>query len=216
MSDFPRCVGALVAGPASLARQTLLLVLFTTIALAAGAGLARADRGVGVNLGRIHIDDLLKPGGAYNLPVLGVVNTGDEVSDYQVLIGHLEGNTKRRPAPAWFDFQPNRFSLEPGGVQNVKIRLALPTGAEPGDYFAYIEAHLVTQQAGATVGAAAATELSFAVTPSSWLQSQRVRFNRFVDDGEPWTYLAPVALLIAIALVYLRRSFRIRLRVERK
>ena len=38
--------------------------------------------GVGVNLGKIEIDEPLKPGGIYNFPSIGVINTGDEAGDY--------------------------------------------------------------------------------------------------------------------------------------
>jgi hypothetical protein len=178
-------------------------------ALAVAAADAHADRGVGVNLGRIRIEDHLKPGGSYSLPVLGVVNTGDEPSEYEVVINHLQGEDKLPPPPGWFSVQPDRFSLEPGRVQTVRIRLTLPTEAEPGDYFAFIEAHLAPTGGAATVGAAAATQLSFTVKPSSWLQAQRVRVNRWIDGSEPWSYVVPGLSLVALGLLTVRRFFRI-------
>ena len=49
-----------------------------------------ADRGVGVSLGSISIDEVLRPGGSYGLPVLGVLNSGDEASEYLVTVSYDE------------------------------------------------------------------------------------------------------------------------------
>jgi len=40
-----------------------------------------ANVGVGVGLGKIQIDELLKSGGIYKLPSIPVINTGDEAGD---------------------------------------------------------------------------------------------------------------------------------------
>ena len=175
-----------------------------------------ADRGVGVNLGRIAIEDKLSPGGGYNLPTLGVINTGGEPGNYEVVISYVQDQKEMRPPASWFDFQPQRFFLEAGQTQSVRIRLTLPTGADPGDYFAFIEAHPIAESAGVTVGVAAATRLSFTVKPANWLEAQRVRLNRFIDENEPWSYVVPGAILAALVLLFTRRFFRIRLRVERR
>jgi hypothetical protein len=113
-----------------------LLVSLLAAALALLPGMSHADRGVGVNLGRIEIDDRLLPGGAYNLPTLGVINTGDEPGEYEVVITHQQDQREERPPEGWFSFQPQRFFLAAGRTQNVRIRLTLPAGAKPCDYFA--------------------------------------------------------------------------------
>lgn len=199
-----------------MTRRAGTLLAFVVLVSVITGGVGHAERGVGVNLGRIKIEDRLSPGGAYVLPVLGVINTGDEAGEYEVVVTHLEGQRQFPAAPDWFTLQPQRFFLDPGKVQNVSIRLTIPTGADPGDYFGYIEAHILGSQEGATIGAAAATELSFTVKPSSWLAAQRARVKRYVDDSEPWSYLIPAAFLAVLLVLLVRRSFRIRLRVERR
>jgi ABC-type Fe3+ transport system permease subunit len=94
--------------------------------------------------------------------------------------------------------------------------MTLPTNVVPGRYFALIEAHRVARGEGVAVGAAAATKLTFTVKPSSWLQAQQVRLNRWIDQANPWSYLIPGALLAATVLVAIRRYFRVGLRIERR
>lgn len=175
-----------------------------------------ADRGVGVNLGRIEIEEELTPGGAYGLPALGVLNTGDEPGDYEVEVTYLHDQPQRRPPAGWFELQPRRFFLDAGETRTVDVRLTLPTGAEPGDYFAFLEAHPVADGEGVTVGVAAATKVSFSVKPSSWLQAQRVQLNRWIDESQPWSYLAAASILGGLLLVVARRYVRFRLPVERR
>jgi hypothetical protein len=139
-----------------------------------------------------------------------VINTGSESGKYEVVVGYLEGQPQSRPPQGWFDFQPREFSLDGGKIQNVRVRLSLPSGADPGSYFAYIEAHALPDQ-GTAISAAAATKVSFAVKPSSWFAAQKVRVNHFLDDNQPWTYLVAALALAAILLFSLARRFRISL-----
>ena len=184
--------------------------------LIANARISYAERGVGVNLGQIKIEDRLSPGGGYSLPALGVINTGDKYGDYEVVITYLEGQKESRPPEAWFNFNPNRFSLAAGDGQTVEIRLELPTGADPGDYFAFVEAHPLAENSGPSIGLAAATKLSFSVKPSNWFEVQAIRFNRYIDDSQPWSYVIPFAILVVLLLLLARRFFRVGLRVERR
>ena len=55
-----------------------------------------ADRGVGVTLGSISIDERLAKGGGYSLPTLGVINTGDEAGEYEVVISYHQGSGPTR------------------------------------------------------------------------------------------------------------------------
>jgi len=173
-----------------------------------------ADQGVGVNLGSINVDDRLRPGGDYGLPTLGVLNSGDEPGEYILSIGHDEKQTELEPPVGWFEFQPPRFHLDAGETRNVDIRLKLPSGADPGDYFAYIEARPVAKSADANVGIAAATRLSFTVEPSSWLDAQRRIFERWYNDNLPWTFVLPVLGLLSMALFYASKRLRFRLPFE--
>lgn len=53
--------------------------------------LALARIGVGVGIGKIVVDQPLKPGLIYTLPSLPVLNTGDEPAEYGVSIEYHEG-----------------------------------------------------------------------------------------------------------------------------
>lgn len=196
-------------------KRTLRLMVLLLAAALLLPQTAAAERGVGVTLGRIVIEDRLAPGGGYTLPDLGVINTGDERGTYEIGISYLQDQKQLRPPRDWFHVQPRRFSLDGKQAQAVRIRMVLPTGAEPGDYFALIEARMVAEEeGGVAIGAGAATVLSFSVKPSSWWQAQRVRLERYLEEGEPWTYALPAALLLALLLFALARSFR--LRIERR
>jgi hypothetical protein len=177
---------------------------------------AVADRGVGVSLGSISVDDRLARGGSYHLATLGVINTGDEPGEYEVRVTHLDSQPQLRPGAGWFDLQPRRFFLAAGEAQSVEVHLNLPMGADPGDYFAYLEAHPLTNDQGVSIGVAAATKLTFSVKPSSWLDALVVRTNRLLDDVYPWAYLLGAAVLVALAIRHLRRSFRIDVKVQRR
>lgn len=167
----------------------------------ASSRVSEADRGVGVSLSRIDVADVLRPGGSYSLPSLGVLNTGDEPGDYEVRIGYVEGQSQQRPDQGWLDFQPRRFFLQPGESRSVEIRIELPSGADPGDYFAFIEARPVSETSNVSIGVAAATRLSFTVDSSSWFAAQRLRISRFLRDTEPWSYVVE-GLIVAGLLVY--------------
>jgi len=196
--------------------NAVALGLALLVALLATGSSARADVGVGVNLGRIEIDDDLSPGGRYRLPTLGVINTGDEPGDYEVVISYLADQEERRPPEDWFEFDPQRFFLEAGETQAVNIRISLPTGARPDDYFALIEAHPVSTEEGVTIGVAAATKLTFTVKPSSQFSAWLLQIRYFFDDSSPWSYVIPSSLAALLLLYLLRRFFRLRLRIERR
>ena len=199
-------------------RAWLLLSVLAAMPAVISATAASAGVGVGVNVARIAVADLLKPGGGYTLPSVGVINTGDQSGDYEVYVTYLHDQPQRRPPGDWFDLQPQRFFLEPNQTQRVAIRLDLPSGAEPGDYFAFLEARPVTETSGVSIGVAAATKLSFTVQPSSWLAAQRLHVSRFLRDLEPWSYLIE-GLILAGALAYAVRRYspvRVRSPFERR
>ena len=204
-------------------RCDLMRVIVVVVGLALAAALlapasgVRADVGVGVNLGKIDIDDKLAPGGRYNLPSLGVINTGDEPGDYEVVISYMGDQDEARPPADWFEFEPQRFFLEAGGSQLVEIRIVLPSGAGPDDYFALIEAHPVPDdEEGVNISVAAATKLTFTVRPSNLLAAWILQAQNFIEDGEPWTYVIPASLVLLLVVYLLRRNFRFRFGVERR
>jgi hypothetical protein len=173
-----------------------------------------ADRGVGVNVGRIEINDVLSAGRSYDLPAVGVINTGDEVQDYEVEITHLEVQSQRKPDPQWFNFSPQHFSVQPGKTQMVDISVTIPGGAKAGNYFAYVEAHSAPTGKGETIGIAAATKLLFSVKQSSWLTVQRYRINDFIDSTQPWIVLVPV--VAGLLLLVFKNRQRIPFEIRRK
>lgn len=189
-----------------------VVAVLTGVLWPAWAG--HADQGVGVNLGSIQVEQVLRPGGSYGLPALGVLNSGDEPGQYVVAITYDEHQARLQPREGWFSIQPQTFRLAPGETRSVDIRLDLPTGAGPGDYFAYIEARPVDDGEGVRVNIAAATRLSFTVEPASWLDAQRRRVERFLRDNQPWTSLLPLAAVAGFAFAWCSRRVRFRLPFE--
>ncbi|MGE0058475.1 MAG: hypothetical protein AB7T32_10880 [Dehalococcoidia bacterium] len=172
-----------------------------------------AERGVGVTLGEITVNGSVKPGGQYHLPQIGVLNTGSTAEDYRLSLSFLTNRSELRPDESWLRFDPPIVRIEPGASQMVNVRLEVPTGARAGDYFALLEAS-VGDQSTDTMLAGAATKLTFTVAPSSWLDAQRTRLNRWLDDAQPWTTIVPIALLVAIAFRWSSRRVRFRLPFE--
>lgn len=177
--------------------------------------LAFAKVGVGVGTGKIIVDEQLKPGLIYTLPVLPVLNTGDEPGEYGVSIEYHEGQETRadmglKPLEEWFSFVPSNFHLEPGQVQTVEIRLNLPIkGVRPGQYFVYLEAHPVQESvAGQTrVGIAAATKLWFTVEPANFFSGVYYRVVSLLTLYSPWSYVALAILGVVILIALFRRFF---------
>jgi hypothetical protein len=177
---------------------------------------AAADVGVAMDVGRIEVEQRLAKGGSYQLPMIGVRNPGTETASYQMSTGPLQGQGQRRPPPDWFTFQPERFTLEPGATIPVRVGLEIPTDADPDDYYALLRAEVVSQGAGAQVGAAAAAPLTFTVEPSTILEAWLLRGQRALEDWAPWSYLIMAALVVAAMIRWLRRRYRLGLRVERR
>ena len=180
----------------------VLLLLFALLSVR----ISHADRGVGINVSRISIADSLAQGGGYNLPAFAVINTGDEATEYELLMITVANQIQLRPDLDWLEFQPRRFWLSPGELQHVSTKLVVPSGADTGDYYAQILAQPVREGSGATIGIAAATQLTFTVEPSSWLAAQRLRISRFLRDIEPWSYVVE-GLFLAGGLIYLAARY---------
>jgi hypothetical protein len=163
-----------------------------------------ADRGVGVTLGEIVVEERLAPGGSWELARLGVLNTGDEPGAYEVTVSYADDAGAKRPPPSWFQFSPSRFDLAAGDSRMVDVQLTLPTGADAGQYFAYLEAHPVTEKEGVSVSVAAATKVSFTVKEAGWLEAQRTRVNRWLDENQALIFAGLAAALLV--LLYVKRN----------
>ncbi|MCH8062456.1 MAG: molecular chaperone [Chloroflexi bacterium] len=185
-------------------RLTLTLLI---VALALLPGAAWAQAGVGINVGSIQIDQDLAPGGIYNLPAVGVINTGNESSDYSLRITYLADRPEMRPSEDWFSFNPPVFRLEPGEDGTVGIRVHVPVAARSGDYFALLEAYPVPSgQSGALISVAAATKLSFTVRPSNVFTGSLVWGYHRMNDTSPYSYIV-LGLLMLVILGFLARRF---------
>ena len=176
-----------------------------------------ASVGVGVNLGKIEIDEPLKPGGLYNFPSIGVINTGDEAGDYELAVTYHQDQPEQRPLEEWFTFTPSSFRLEPGESQSVAVQLALPLKMTPGDYFAYLEAHpVIIAGPGTTIGLAAATKTYFTVAPANIFQAITHRISSFVQNNAPWTYVALAIATGAGVIALFKRFFAFQFGIKRK
>ena len=193
-----------------------VIIFFTVFALSASPVIAKL--GVGVGIGKIVVEDILKPGQIYILPDLVVINTGDVASNYGVSTAFHEGQPELRPEGEWLSFTPKTFYLEPGEVKQVKIKLDLPLKMEPGDFFAYLEAFPINEaEAGVTsVGIAAAAKLYFTVEPASMLDAIYYKLQSLWNVYDPWPQRGLVVLAILILLATVKHYLSIDIGIKRK
>ncbi len=193
---------------------TVSIILITLLPL---FGTALASVGVGVNLGKIEINEPLKPGGIYNFPNLGVINTGDEPGDYEVAVTYHQDQPQLRPEEEWFNFSPKKFHLDAGESQSVATKLILPVNTRPGEYFAYLEAHPVVESGpGTTIGVAAATKAYFTVAPANIWQAAYYRVASFFSVNAPWSYIVLAALILLIAAGLAKRYLSFQFSIRKK
>ena len=194
-----------------------ILISLLIPALFASPLFTLASVGVGVNLGKINIEEPLKPGGLYTFPVIGVINTGDTAGDYAFEVTYHQDQPELRPDAEWFSFSPSTFSLEAGESQNVEIQLSLPVKMKPGDDFAYLEAHpVVVSGPGTTIGIAAATKTYFTVVPANLWQALIHRVSSFFSLYAPWPQVVLAIIIGAVLLSLFRRFFSFNIGISRK
>jgi len=197
-------------------RRFAIIAALVFIALLSDIGTSWAQVGVGVNLGKIEVDEPLMPGGIYRLPSVGVINTGHEAGDYEVEVTYMHEQEELKPAAEWLRFDPQTFPLEPGASRAVAITLSVPMNARPGDYFALIEAHPIVKKSGVAIGVAAATKLYFSVKPANIVAAVRARVTSFLENTSPYSYASLGAVGLIVVIFLFRRYFRIRFRLERR
>ncbi len=192
---------------------TLFLILSLTLPLIALAGV-----GVGVNLGKIEIDEPLKPGGIYNFPSIGVLNTGDTAGQYELAVTYHQDQPQLKPSAEWFSFSPGLFHLEPGASQNVAVKLSLPVKLKPGDYFSYLEAHPVIKAkgGGTTIGVAAATKTYFTIAPANIWQAIYYKTASLLTIYAPWTYVVLAIIAGAIIIAIFRKFFAFQFMIKKR
>jgi hypothetical protein len=192
----------------------LLTAVVTVSMLGALSAPATADIGVGVDIAEIVIDEVLAGGNTYSLPAVGVANTGDRTTGYEVEITYMNGQEEMAPSADWFQFDPQRFSLEAGTSRKVGISLHVPRDAPTGQYFALIEAHpVVGGGGGTTIGIAAATKLRFSVGRDV---SVLTAIGDFLRDHAPHTYVGLGLIAAIVVVLLLRRFLRFRFSVQRR
>jgi len=193
------------------------IIVLSVIVLLAVPLFAFARVGVGVNLGKIELDKPLKPGGIYNFPSLGVINTGDEAGDYEVAVTYHQDQPQLRATQEWFDFSPAQFHLEAGKSQSVAVKLNLPMKVKPGDYFCYLEAHpIIKAGPGTTIGVAAATKTYFTVAPANIWQAIYYRVSFFFAANAPLSYVVLAVVAAAIIIAIFRKFFAFKINIRKK
>lgn len=178
-----------------------------------------ANVGVGVGLGKVVLDAPLKPGTIYDLPTLPVINTGDELTEYEAFIEYQENVPELRPGRDWVTFTPRTFSLEPGKVQPVTMTLQVPVNAKPGQYYAFLEARPLRKTrttGGASVGVAAASKFYFTVAPSNIFQAFFYRLISLITRYKPWTYIAFGLVGFIFLAAAFKKFFKLELAISRK
>lgn len=186
-----------------------IILVFASLAFLAFPLSAYAKLGVGVATGKIVVEDKLRPGMIYNLPVLTVLNTGDEEAEYEVGVAYHEKQPELRPLEKWFEFSPKKFSLKPGEGQKVKIKLNLPVRTEPGSYFCYLEGYpLKKSESGqASVGIAAGTKLYFTVVPANPVLGVYFKAASLWKINQPWSSRIAIALGAVVVYFLLNKYF---------
>ena len=189
-------------------RPVLAGVMAGTFAFVVATGALPVVASMGVDLAEIKVDESLRPGEVYQLPAVGVLNTGDHAASYEAAITHVIDPTEPVPYADWFLIEPRSFDLEPGASTRVAVSLRLPVDAREGDYSVLIEVHPVIGGGGATArGDTAATKLLFSVKRTDGGFFQRAALHVYIASG----------LAAAVMLAWLmRRFFPLRLRLERR
>ena len=184
--------------------------------------IAFARIGVGVGTGKIQVDQELKAGLIYTLPPFSVINTGDEPASYKVFVQHRENQPELVAAPEWFTLSPQTFTLQPGKVQTVRVKLNLPIqGVKPGDYFGLLTAQpdLPAVTAGGTsIGVAAASKLYFTVAPANIFEGIYYRAVSLLHLWSPGSYIVLGVVILSLLAVILRRfvSFNFGINIKKQ
>jgi len=168
-----------------------------------------AKIGVGVNTGKIYVDEVLKAGQIYKLPSITIINTGDEPSDYEVGVTYHQDQPQFLPDQNWFIFSPGKFYLNPKEAQLVEIKINLPLRIEPGDYFAYLEGRPIktTQKGTASIGVAAAAQLYFTAEPANIFYAIYYKIKSFFEVYAPWPQRALILIGIISAILLIKKYF---------
>lgn len=185
------------------------LMLVTVPAMAAQP---ESQSSAAINRAEIVVDKPLEPGQTLELPPIGVINIGRTRASYGMQLGpRIRDQKELSPEASWVSFSPNEMSLKPKEAMSVRPWLSIPLNAEPGKYFALLQAYAKAETTGgaSSVSAAAATKLEFEVVENSLL---RALWNRFLAYA-PWSFIAVGLVILALLFLLLRKRYGFKLRL---
>jgi len=155
----------------------------------------------------VRLAAVAQPGKSYDLPPVGVINTGTHAEAVSVHVERVSRGAGRPVPPSWVEATGPSVRLLPHHATRIPLKLTVPADAKPGAYLSDIVVVAgTTSSAGmANLGVAAATRLEFRVAPAP----------APVAAVPPWAWWCAGGLvLLAIAAGGIRRS-GLRIRVER-
>ncbi len=197
--------------------KLVLIVMLVLLLVLSGTSLAYAqDIGVGINIGKISVDEPMMPGGSYGLPSINIINTGEVTSNYEIGVSYHRNQPEMRPPAEWFEFDPATVTLEPGQSAPIAITLDLPLKAKSGDYFAYLEAHPLAKEGEVAIGIAAAAKLYFTIKPANIFSAFANQVSEFFTDYSPYTWVVLGVVVLIIIFFLIRRFVHISFRVEKR
>jgi hypothetical protein len=184
-----------------------LALLAAFLVLASFPVRSEASIGIGVQDGPVRLASVASPGHSYDLPPVGVINTGTHAEAVGVRIERVSPGPGRPVPPSWVQATGPSVRLLPRHATRIPLKLTVPADAKPGAYLSDIVVVAVTPASAgkANIGVAAATKLEFRVGPAPAPGAA----------VPPWTWWAAGGLvLLTIVTVGIRRS-GLRIRVER-
>ncbi|MFH0942999.1 MAG: hypothetical protein V1810_02375 [Candidatus Beckwithbacteria bacterium] len=198
-------------------KKILVLITCLLTAVILFSSTTAANIGVGVNTGKIQVEEKLKAGMIYKLPPITIINTGDEPAEYGTSISFHAEQPELLPKQEWFSFNPDKFHLEPGKAQLVEITINLPIKIEPGNYFAYLEGHPVATmtEGTTTLGVAAASKLYFTVVPANIFYGIYYKLITFWEVYAPWPQRVAIFLGVILALLAFKKFFKIEVKTKK-
>jgi hypothetical protein len=192
------------------------LRLWFTVPLAAPAAFlvlvgfpvrSEASIGIGVQDGPVRLASVAQPGKSYDLPPVGVINTGTHAEAVSVHVERVSRGGGRLVPPSWVEATGPSVRLLPHHATRIPLKLTVPADAKPGVYLSDIVVVAATANPAGTanLGVAAATKLEFSVGPAPAPGAA----------VPPWSWWAAAGLvLLTISAMGIRRS-GLRVRVER-
>lgn len=199
-----------------MTKYNLIITVFLLSVFLLSPFYASAGIGVGVGMGKIVLDEPLQPGGVYTLPSLPVINTGTEYSQYTVIPEYRESAKELRPEKNWFAFDPSSFGMEPGTSQSINVVLSIPSEAKPGDYFVFLQAQPIKDEAlidnsNTAINVAAATKLYFTIAPSNIFQAIYYKTITLYDKFYPYDAMVLGFIIFTIIIFIIKNKFNIKI-----